>query len=154
MIFIVSLFSLIFRCPGICPALGDCHSCLINGIIRQTGVTTVSVSQKLRLGECTWCVQNARCHHKDDTYGICGLREDSPSMSPGWWGSKGTEVLEPKKCRELDQRPGLTFVKYYHPVNLSQPDHVAIINATTVSCLVLLLGCLKVILLWRTLVLH
>jgi hypothetical protein len=24
-----------------------------------------SVAHKLRLDQCTWCVQNARCHHKD-----------------------------------------------------------------------------------------
>lgn len=121
------------RCPGICPALGDCHSCLIHGHFEQSVKGLVSASQKLGLGECTWCVQNARCHHKDDNYGVCGLREDSPSLMPGWWGATGTEVVKAEQCRELDQRPGLTFVKYHHPVNFSQPDHVAIINATTVS---------------------
>lgn len=139
------------RCPGICPALGDCHSCLIHGRNNHnfnsnssSGSSSSSSSsnakallksaaQKLGLMECTWCVQNAKCHHKDDNYGVCGLREDSPSQMPGWWGAKGTEVLEPRQCRELDRRPGLTFVKYHHPVNFSQPDHVTIINATTVS---------------------
>ena len=61
------------RCPGICPALGDCHSCLIHGnasgpSVSPSGVTsglTSSVAHKLRLDQCTWCVQNARCHHKD-----------------------------------------------------------------------------------------
>lgn len=122
------------RCPGVCPALGDCHSCLIHGHpLQQSAKPLVSAAIKLGLGECTWCVQNARCHHKDDNYGVCGLREDSPSQLPGWWGSVGTEVVKADQCRELDQRPGLTFVKYNHPVNFSQPDHVAIINATTVS---------------------
>lgn len=74
-----------------------------------------------------------RCHHKDDNYGVCGLREDTPSQVPGWWGAKGTEVHKPEECRELDKRPGLTFLKYHHPVNWSQPDHVGIINATTVD---------------------
>ncbi|XP_001814936.2 multiple epidermal growth factor-like domains protein 8 [Tribolium castaneum] len=121
------------RCPGVCPALGDCHSCLIHGHVHAGVQPLVSASHKLGLGECTWCVQNARCHHKDDNYGVCGLREDSPSQIPGWWGPKGTEVVEPEQCRELDRRPGLTFVKYHHPVNFTQPDHVAIINATTVD---------------------
>ncbi|XP_017786408.1 PREDICTED: multiple epidermal growth factor-like domains protein 8 isoform X2 [Nicrophorus vespilloides] len=120
------------RCPGVCPALGDCHSCLIHG--HNNGNANVkSAAHKLGLAECTWCVQNARCHHKDDNYGVCGSREDSPSQMPGWWGVKGTEVLRPQECRELDKRPGLTFVKYFHPVNFTQPDHVAIINATTVD---------------------
>lgn len=121
------------RCPGICPALGDCYSCLIHGRSNSASKTLPSAAIKLGLGECTWCVQNARCHHKDDNYGVCGLREDSPSQVPGWWGSSGTEVLQVELCRKLDQRPGLTFVKYQHPVNFSQPDHVAIINATIVS---------------------
>ncbi|KAF5283548.1 hypothetical protein FQR65_LT13840 [Abscondita terminalis] len=121
------------RCPGVCPALGDCHSCLIHGPSQQFLKPLVSAAYKLGLAECTWCVQNARCHHKDDNYGICGLWEDSPSQVPGWWGSKGIEVVEPQKCRELDRRPGLTFLKYYYPVNFTQPDHVGIINATTVD---------------------
>lgn len=66
-----------------------------------------------------------------DNYGVCG--EDTPSQIPGWWGPKGTEVLKPEQCRELDKRPGLTFLKYQHPANWSQPDHVTIINATTVD---------------------
>lgn len=37
------------------------------------------------------------------------------------------------ECRIKDRRPGLTFVKYKHPANFSQPDSVAIINATTVD---------------------
>lgn len=46
---------------------------------------------------------------------------------------KGTEVVTPGQCRELDKRPGLTFLKYLYPANWSQPDYVAIINATTVD---------------------
>ncbi|KAE8741134.1 hypothetical protein FOCC_FOCC013392 [Frankliniella occidentalis] len=114
------------RCLGVCPALGDCHSCLIHG-----SAPTASAAFKLRLGQCTWCVQNARCHHKDDNYGVCGLREDTPSEAPGWWGPKGTEVTRVEECRVLDRRPGLTFVQYKHPANWSQPDSVSIINATT-----------------------
>lgn len=52
------------RCPGICPALGTCHACLIHGDLPK-GAFGGSVAQKLKLGQCTWCVQNARCHHKD-----------------------------------------------------------------------------------------
>jgi len=33
----------------------------------------------------------------------------------------------------MDKRPGLTFLKYKPPVNFSQPDSVAIVNATTVD---------------------
>lgn len=37
------------------------------------------------------------------------------------------------ECREMDRRPGLTFLKYNPPVNFSQPDSVMIVNATTVD---------------------
>jgi multipile epidermal growth factor-like domains protein 8 len=36
-------------------------------------------------------------------------------------------------CTELDRRPGLTFIKYFHPVNWSLPDHVMVVNATMVD---------------------
>jgi len=52
------------RCPGICPALGTCHSCLVHGDMSRAAQDG-SVAEKLKLGQCTWCVQNARCHHKD-----------------------------------------------------------------------------------------
>lgn len=125
------------RCPGICPALGDCHSCLIHGQPGSdwgsSGHGKNSVTTKLNLGTCTWCVQNARCHHKDDNYGVCGLRDDSPFQIPGWWGAKGTEIARVEECRELDRRPGLMFLKYKPPVNFTQPDSVTIVNATTVD---------------------
>ncbi|XP_043511947.1 multiple epidermal growth factor-like domains protein 8 isoform X2 [Frieseomelitta varia] len=125
------------RCLGVCPALGDCHSCLIHGQPGGGWGTTArgkkSVSNKLNRGTCTWCVQNARCHHKDDNYGVCGLRDDTPSQIPGWWGPKGTEIIKVEECREMDKRPGLTFLKYKPPVNFSQPDSVTIVNATTVD---------------------
>lgn len=121
------------RCPGICPALGDCHSCLLHGDApaQLPASASHSVAHKLHLGQCTWCVQNARCHHKDDNFGVCGLREDTPSQVAGWWGDKGSEVVNADTCREVDRRPGLTFLKYKHPANWTQPDSVSIINATT-----------------------
>lgn len=148
------------RCPGICPALGDCHACLIHGKDAQatasppmgdesaadgggvassssssgTGNSVHSVANKLGLNQCTWCVQNARCHHRDDNYGVCG--EGVPSEEPrseGWWGAKGTEIEDVMQCTRLDHRPGLTFLKYLAPVNWTQPDDVSIVNATMVD---------------------
>ncbi|KAK0091776.1 hypothetical protein PV326_002712 [Microctonus aethiopoides] len=125
------------RCPGVCPALGDCHSCLIHGQPGGGWGTNSrgksSISNKLNLGTCTWCVQNARCHHKDDNYGVCGARDDTVSQIPGWWGAKGTEIVKVEECREMDKRPGLTFLKYKPPVNFTQPDSVTIVNATTID---------------------
>ncbi|XP_055593040.1 multiple epidermal growth factor-like domains protein 8 [Uranotaenia lowii] len=117
------------RCRGICPVLGDCHSCLIHGASSNIGFK--SVAKKLGLDKCTWCVQNARCHHKDDNYGVCG--EDTPSQNPGWWGSKGTEIVSPEQCTPMDTRPGLTFLKYLDPVDWTMPDYVMIVNATMVD---------------------
>ncbi|KAF7989739.1 hypothetical protein HCN44_008413 [Aphidius gifuensis] len=125
------------RCPGVCPVLGDCHSCLIHGQPGGGWGTNSrgknSISNKLNLGTCTWCVQNARCHHKNDNYGVCGLRDDTLSQIPGWWGTKGTEISKVEDCRIMDRRPGLTFLKYKPPVNFTQPDSVTIVNATTID---------------------
>lgn len=123
------------RCGGICPALGDCHSCLIHGPppmnANSSRIPLPSVSTKLGLHHCSWCVQNARCHHKDDNYGVCG--EDTPSQNPGWWGSTGTEVTNPEECKILDKRPGLTFMRYHQPADFNHPDGVSVVNATTVD---------------------
>lgn len=115
------------RCPGICPSLGNCHSCLIFGNSTQSN----SVAVKLGLDKCTWCVQNARCHHKDDNFGVCG--EETPSQDVGWWGATGIEITDAAMCSKLDKRPGLTFIKYLNPVNFSMPDHVSIVNATMID---------------------
>ncbi|KAH8377850.1 hypothetical protein KR093_007479 [Drosophila rubida] len=117
------------RCPGICPSLGDCHSCLVHGTSWGGGnsaAAAFSVASKLGLNECTWCVQNARCHHRDDNYGICG-------DSAGWWGEQGTEIRQPEMCTMNDRRPGLTYIKYNYPVNYTMPDYVGIVNATMVD---------------------
>ncbi|PSN57394.1 Multiple epidermal growth factor-like domains protein 8 [Blattella germanica] len=85
---------------------------------------------------CTTNLQTTRCPGicpALDNFGVCGLREDTPSQVPGWWGLKGTEVAKVEECREKDRRPGLTFLKYSYPANWSHPDSVTIINATTVD---------------------
>lgn len=68
-------------CPGICPALHDCHACLIHGNERSsaTDARVHSFASKFGLNQCQWCVQNARCHHKDN-YGTCGSHDDTPSQ--------------------------------------------------------------------------
>lgn len=52
------------RCPGVCPSLSSCHACLARPPVATAHPATASVAAKLRLSQCTWCVQNARCHHK------------------------------------------------------------------------------------------
>lgn len=70
-------------CPGICPALHDCHACLIHGNERSSpDVGVRSFATKFGLNQCQWCVQNARCNHKDN-YGTCGSGDDTPSQEMG-----------------------------------------------------------------------
>lgn len=55
------------RCPGICSALTDCHSCLIHGESTpfSNNQSTTSVAHIMQLGRCVWCIQDGRCHHKN-----------------------------------------------------------------------------------------
>ncbi|ENN77377.1 hypothetical protein YQE_06202, partial [Dendroctonus ponderosae] len=123
------------RCPGVCTALQDCHSCLVHGHLHASDeeATPSSAAYRLGLGKCAWCVQNARCHPRDDPHGTCGSQVDSPSQTLGWWGPQGQEIHQPQDCASLDRRPGLTYIKYNHPPNFSQPDSVATLNATTID---------------------
>lgn len=59
-----------------------------------------------------------------DTFGVCGLSEETPSQVAGWWGDEGVEIKDSKECKDKDHHPGLTFIKYKNPANKSQPDHV------------------------------
>ncbi|CAA9996215.1 unnamed protein product [Nesidiocoris tenuis] len=111
------------RCPGICPTLWHCHSCLLHSPAASLNHAQ-SVAYKLDLYKCNWCVQNARCHHVNDNFGTCGTREDAISHMAGWWGEKGVEITNADDCIALDKRPGLTFTKYLPPANYSQPDFV------------------------------
>lgn len=79
-------------CPGICPALHDCHACLIHGNERSsaTDIHVRSFASKFGLNQCQWCVQNARCHHKDN-YGTCGSGDDTPSQEMGEFPKKKNE---------------------------------------------------------------
>ncbi|XP_014282328.1 multiple epidermal growth factor-like domains protein 8 [Halyomorpha halys] len=117
------------RCPGICPALDSCQACLLQGSTQAP--TTPSVAQKLFDGKCVWCVHNAKCLHYHDTSGVC-VSEETPSQVPDWLVDKD-EIKDPKLCKAQDRRPGLTFIKYLHPANISQPDYVSIINSTSVD---------------------
>lgn len=113
------------QCPGICPALGDCYGCTIHG-----SVSVARNSEFLKLGQCSWCVQTARCHRRDDNLGVCGAGMETPSGVVGWWGSEGTDITSVEECRTRDFRPGLTYLLYEHPANFSQPDEVSIVNST------------------------
>lgn len=55
------------RCPGVCSALTDCHSCLIHGESTpfSSNQSTTSVAHVMQLGRCVWCIQDGRCHHKN-----------------------------------------------------------------------------------------
>ena len=113
------------QCPGICPALADCYACTVHG-----SALTARNADFLKLGQCAWCVQTARCHRRDDNMGVCGAGMETPSGVVGWWGSEGTDITAVDECRTRDFRPGLTYLLYEHPANFSQPDEVGIVNST------------------------
>lgn len=92
-----------------------------------------SFADKFGLNHCQWCVQNARCQHKSDNYGTCGSGDDTPSQEIGWWGINGVVIDSATQCSRFDRRPGLTFIKYFSPVNWSLPDEVNIVNATMID---------------------
>ncbi|XP_047489262.1 multiple epidermal growth factor-like domains protein 8 [Penaeus chinensis] len=108
------------QCPGICPSLHSCQSCTIHGN-HSWGKP------------CTWCVTTGTCHELVETSGVhgrCGSRDDNPYGQEGWWGPKGEALKSPEECRLKDYRPGITFLKYRHPVDLLRPDFMAILNST------------------------
>ncbi|KAG7161272.1 Multiple epidermal growth factor-like domains protein 8-like [Homarus americanus] len=108
------------QCPGVCPSLQSCQSCTVHG--RYT-----------RSGPCAWCVQTAKCHERDEPsggLGRCGSSEDNPSRIEGWWGPHGNDLVTPEECQLQDLRPGITVIRYRHPVDLAKPDSVAIVNTT------------------------
>ncbi|XP_076035463.1 multiple EGF like domains 8 [Oratosquilla oratoria] len=115
-------------CPGLCPSLHSCHSCLIHG----------KISKKIEEGSddkssgmlCSWCVQTSQCHNLSEGRGRCGSPGETMTGQEGWWGPEGTDLTNVRQCRTLDHRPGITVVKYRHPVNSSHPDEVSIVNQT------------------------
>ena len=118
------------QCPGICPALPDCYSCIIHGSTSATPRSPTMTTDEKKIGNCAWCVQTARCHRRDDNLGVCGAGMETPSGIVGWWGNEGTDVTTVDECRTRDFRPGLTYLVYEHPANYSQPDEVSIVNST------------------------
>lgn len=116
------------RCSGICAALRDCQSCLVHG----SAESTADAVNKLPIGKCTWCVQNAKCHRKND-YEPCGESDSVEKISYQWWGRNGVEIDEKHQCVKLDKPPGLVYLKYYHPFDWNMPDFVSIVNSTLVD---------------------
>lgn len=111
------------RCPSICQSLKDCRSCLLHGSILS--------KTKLPVSECTWCVQNAKCHQKND-YG-CGESDVVEKIGFQWWGRRGVEIEDKSQCLSLDKPPGLYFLKYYHPFDFNLPDSLQLVNSTLVD---------------------
>lgn len=52
-------------CPGLCAALRDCYSCLLQGEVLVRLDPSYSTFDNVKFGYCVWCVQNAKCRHKD-----------------------------------------------------------------------------------------
>lgn len=116
------------KCSGICSALRDCQSCLVHGSVESK---TEAVN-KLPIGKCTWCVQNTKCHRKND-YEPCGESDSVEKISYQWWGRGGVEIEDKHQCAKLDKPPGLVYLKYFHPFDWKMPDFVSLVNSTLVD---------------------
>lgn len=116
------------RCPGICSSLRDCHSCLIHG----NSESDLKVDSNLPIGKCVWCVQNTKCHQKND-YEPCGESDSVEKIGYQWWGRSGVEIDDKDQCTRFDKPPGLVYLKYYYPFNWNLPDHVSIVNSTLID---------------------
>lgn len=116
------------KCSGICSALRDCQSCLVHG----SSEPTTEAGNKLPIGKCTWCVQNTKCHRKND-YEPCGESDSVEKISYQWWGRSGIEIDEKHQCASLDKPPGLVYLKYYYPFDWNMPDFVSLVNSTLVD---------------------
>lgn len=114
------------RCPGVCSALRDCQSCLVHGSSDSSSVN------KLPVGKCSWCVQNTKCHRKND-YEPCGESDSVEKIGYQWWGRSGVEVEEKNQCTKLDKPPGLIYSKYFYPFDWNMPDYVSLVNSTLVD---------------------
>lgn len=116
------------RCPGVCSALRDCQSCLVHG----SSEMKPKVAHKLPIGKCIWCVQNAKCHQKND-YEPCGESDSVEKIGHQWWGRSGIEIEDKRQCTELDKPPGLVQMKYFYPFDMNMPDFVSLVNSTLVD---------------------
>lgn len=87
---------------------------------------------KLPIGKCSWCVQNTKCHQKND-YEPCGESDSVEKIGHQWWGRRGVEIEDKKLCTRLDKPPGLVQLKYYHPFDWNVPDFVSLVNSTLVD---------------------
>ncbi|XP_072165831.1 multiple epidermal growth factor-like domains protein 8 [Diadema setosum] len=114
-------------CPGICSALTTCEACMVWGQGPQTSTFDPNVTRVN--GQCGWCVQDRQCYPLTAPSGRCQSPGSSETTS-GWWGSSGTFISDFAQCKTHDFPPGMTWIKYRHPQNLSQPDELAIISET------------------------
>lgn len=121
-------------CPGLCPTLQDCHSCLIWGEASGPNVIgSTDTMDPFLQPTCSWCVQVSQCHPIHNPPDTCRPVHNTsiPISELKWWGPTGTDITTIAECRTKDFRPGLISLKYRHPVNWKQPDGVSYINQTT-----------------------
>ncbi|XP_022097491.1 multiple epidermal growth factor-like domains protein 8 [Acanthaster planci] len=112
-------------CPSVCDSLVTCEACIVWG----TGAVTSDPTGARVNEQCGWCVQEQECYPLGEPGGACG-DQSSHSDPSGWWGINGTFLAEFSQCRLQDTPPGITWIKYRHPQNTSQPDEVTIVETT------------------------
>lgn len=118
------------ECPGICNALTTCQACMLWGQGPQTVTFDPAI---VRVNEkCGWCVQDRKCYPISAPTGYCNSLI-SLSNSVAWWGSNGTFISDFDHCKTRDFPPGMLWVKYRQPQNLSHPDEVSLVSNTQQS---------------------
>uniref|UniRef100_A0A0K2SV94 Multiple epidermal growth factor-like domains protein 8 n=1 Tax=Lepeophtheirus salmonis TaxID=72036 RepID=A0A0K2SV94_LEPSM len=110
-------------CPGICPALKDCYSCVIHSQRSSSISFGESVVDQLRLKECGWCVHSQTCLPRYATPDPCSLERKIKRDS-------AAKLTTPNQCTRENFKSGITLFKYSNPPNETYPDEVSIINKT------------------------
>ena len=113
------------QCPGLCPGLTDCQSCVLHGSRYDDRPAVSKIIEDLSLDACAWCSHLQECQPRHANPDLCGTK----SVSRFWWNTN-KKIAKIAKCQSNDFRPGITLVKYYSPPNMAYPDEVTISNVS------------------------
>ncbi|XP_041369444.1 multiple epidermal growth factor-like domains protein 8 [Gigantopelta aegis] len=114
------------RCPGICPALHTCSTCVSQG--KGTLLSPSSPRRRVYNEQCSWCVKEASCQSRAVPQGTCKAADNTESGIQGWWNGLSANLTQLQQCVAEDFPAGLHWIRYRHPKNMSFPDEVSIIR--------------------------
>ncbi|XP_052789212.1 multiple epidermal growth factor-like domains protein 8 [Mya arenaria] len=119
-------------CPGICPRLTTCISCLSQG--QGASLTEKSLERRTYIQPCNWCVKEAKCQQRSKPQGNCISPTNTVSGTVGWWNGLSASLSQIDQCRVEDLPAGLIATKYRSGFGENNmPDEVEIIRQTTES---------------------